>query len=108
MLFERYLIVFFFLRKWKIIVTVKPLWKNWQSKFFHSMHLRILFEKTECNCQHYINHCIVAAKEQWCDDFIGFKTAVNYFQHFQQNYSEILSENDEKKLLENVYYFFKK
>ena len=85
-----------------------PLEKLTVQIFYHSMHLRILFDKTECNCQHYINRCIVAAKEQWCDDFIGFKTAVNYFQHFQHNYSEILSENDEKKLLENVYSFLKK
>ena len=85
-----------------------PLEKLTVQIFYHSMHLRILFDKTECNCQHYINRCIVAAKEQWCDNFIGFKTAVNYFQHFQHNYLEILSETDEKKLLENVYSFLKK
>ena len=28
----------------------------------HSMHLNIVCDKKECNCQHYINHCIITAK----------------------------------------------
>ena len=72
------------------------------------MHLRTISNKSSCECQVFINRCIFKAKKQWQeDDFIDFKTAMNYFQH--SSYLCVLKDStDEKKLLDNAYSFIRK
>ena len=73
----------------------------------HSMHLRTISDKKRCNCQVFIFRCTFKAKKQLQDDFIDFKTTMDYFQH--SSYLCILKEvTDEKKLLDNVYCFIRK
>ena len=74
---------------------------------FHSIHLKTISDKKSCNCQVFIYRCIFKAKKQWQDDFIDFKTAMNYFQH--SSYLCVLKDStDGKKLLDNVYSFIRK
>ena len=56
----------------------------------HVHHIRP-HENENCNCRHYLNLCIEAAREQWRDEFICFDTAIYRFQFHIQELTEIMS-----------------
>ena len=63
----------------------------------HVHHIRP-HEKENCNCRHYLNLCIEAAREQWRDDFIYFDTAIYRFQFHRKELIEIMSISNESFL----------
>ena len=53
--------------------------------FSNHVHHNRPIEKENCNCHHYLNLCIEAAREQWRNDFMFFDTAIYRFQ-FHRNH----------------------
>ena len=63
----------------------------------HVHHIRP-HENKNCNCTHYLNLCIEAAREQWRDEFIYFDTAIYRFQFHRKKLTEIMAISSENSL----------
>ena len=60
----------------------------------HVHHIRP-HEKESCNCRHYLNLCIHAAREQWREDYIYFDTAIYRFQFNRKELVDMMSTYNE-------------
>ena len=76
----------------------KLLVKIWD--YSYHVHHKSPANKENCNCEHYLNLCIEAAREQWHDDFLFFDTALYRFQFHRKLLIEIMSTKNER-ILEN-------
>ena len=52
-------------------------------------------ERENCNCRHYLNLCIDAAREQWRNDFIFFNTVIYRFQFHRKELVDMMSTSTE-------------
>ena len=48
-------------------------------------------DSESCNCRHYLNLCIEAAREQWRDNFIYFDTAIYRFQFHRKELINVMA-----------------
>ena len=51
-------------------------------------------ENEICNCRHYLNLCIEAAREQWRDEFIYLDNAIYRFQFHRKELTEIIISSE--------------
>ena len=63
--------------------------------FSNHVHHNRRIEKENCNCHHYLNLCIEAAREQWRNDFMFFDTAIYRFQFHRKELVEIMTTTNE-------------
>ena len=63
--------------------------------FSNHVHHNRPIEKENCNCHHYLNLCIEAAREQWRNDFMFFDTAIYRFQFHRKELVEIMTTTNE-------------
>ena len=68
--------------------------------FSNHAHNFIPTDSESCNCRHFLNLCIEAAREQWRDNFMYFDTAIYWFQFHRKELVDIMSI-DNPILLEN-------
>ena len=54
-------------------------------------HNFIPTDSESCNCRHFLNLCIEAAREEWRDNFIYFDTAIYWCQFHRKELVDILS-----------------
>ena len=63
--------------------------------FANHAHYVRSHEKESCNCRHYLNLCIDAARERWREDYIYFDTAIYRFQfHWKELVDMMYTDNE--------------
>ena len=87
------------------ISTTELMIKIWE--FSEHIHQNPPPDLSSCNCYHYLNLCIDAARGIWDNDnFIFVDTVIYRFQFCRERYFEIMNLpcHDQKNILLNVFY----
>ena len=63
--------------------------------WYHQMHNRIKNDK-RCNCEYFINDCIISASRKWKKGYISIEAAFRHFTSLNLKLMNIMSLKNEK------------
>ena len=75
--------------------------------WYHQMHNRIKNDK-RCNCEYFINDCIISASRKWKKGYISIEAAFRHFTSLNLKLMNIMSLKKKKKKESSCTKFFKR